>query len=184
LPCIEADIPVVPVTGANAGLTALIASGICSHKPFYFYGFLPRKKKDTKWVGKSLNCRSETLILYESPAQVKRSVKKLLTVFGPDGRWFVVARLTKRYEEFIRGTIEEDVSGPRFRNQGEFCLIIERNSEGSLMRTRYFVEKFIGNRTRKSLMEEKENYAVRKPLKLVAKSEERVKQRKFICYFS
>ncbi|MEG0289250.1 MAG: 16S rRNA (cytidine(1402)-2'-O)-methyltransferase [Carnobacterium sp.] len=131
--CIEAGIPVVPLPGANAGLTALIASGIAP-QPFYFYGFLPRKKKEQLQELEELNHRPETLILYESPHRLKEVLKNMVTVFGAERRIVCCRELTKRYEEFIRGTIAEALEWATTSEvRGEFCLIIEGNSEASLI---------------------------------------------------
>ncbi|ALV22513.1 16S rRNA (cytidine(1402)-2'-O)-methyltransferase [Carnobacterium antarcticum] len=131
--CIEAGIPVVPLPGANAGLTALIASGIAP-QPFYFYGFLPRKKKEQLQELEELNHRPETLILYESPHRLKEVLKNMVTVFGAERRIVCCRELTKRYEEFIRGTIAEALEWANTSEvRGEFCLIIEGNSEASLI---------------------------------------------------
>lgn len=131
--CIEAGIPVVPLPGANAGLTALIASGIAP-QPFYFYGFLPRKKKEQIQELKELNQRPETLILYESPHRLKEVLKNMVSVFGEERRIVCCRELTKRYEEFIRGTIAEALEWATTSEvRGEFCLIIEGNSAASLI---------------------------------------------------
>ncbi|WP_407371558.1 16S rRNA (cytidine(1402)-2'-O)-methyltransferase [Carnobacterium sp.] len=131
--CIQAGISVIPLPGANAGLTALIASGI-SPQPFYFFGFLPRKKKDQLVALEELNHRPETIILYESPHRLKEVLKNMSTVFGMNRRIVCCRELTKRYEEFIRGTIEEAIEWSMTNEiRGEFCLIIEGNSEGTLL---------------------------------------------------
>ncbi|WP_407391566.1 16S rRNA (cytidine(1402)-2'-O)-methyltransferase [Carnobacterium jeotgali] len=131
--CIQAGIPVIPLPGANAGLTALIASGI-SPQPFYFFGFLPRKKKDQLIALEELNHRPETIILYESPHRLKEVLKNMSTVFGMERRIVCCRELTKRYEEFIRGTIEEAIDWSMTNEiRGEFCLIVEGNSLGSLL---------------------------------------------------
>lgn len=131
--CIEAGIPVVPLPGANAGLTALIASGIAP-QPFYFYGFLPRKKKEQIQELKELNQRPETLILYESPHRLKEVLKNMVSVFGEERRIVCCRELTKRYEEFIRGTIAEALEWATTSEvRGEFCLIIEGNNAASLI---------------------------------------------------
>lgn len=131
--CIQAGFPVIPLPGANAGLTALIASGI-SPQPFYFFGFLPRKKKDQLDALEELNHRPETIILYESPHRLKEVLKNMSTVFGMNRRIVCCRELTKRYEEFIRGTIEEAIEWSMTNEiRGEFCLIIEGNSVGTLL---------------------------------------------------
>ncbi|MFL2100465.1 16S rRNA (cytidine(1402)-2'-O)-methyltransferase [Desemzia sp. FAM 23991] len=130
--CIEAGISVVPLPGANAALTALIASGL-SPQPFYFYGFLPRKKKDQVEALEELNLRPETFILYESPHRLKEVLKNMSTVLGETRKIVLCRELTKRYEEFIRGTIEEVQEWAQNTEiRGEFCVIVEGNSESSL----------------------------------------------------
>ena len=128
--CIKENIPVVPLPGASAGLTALIASGL-SPQPFYFYGFLPRKKKEQLIILEEMNQRSESIILYESPHRLKEVVKNLATVLGKQRKIVLCRELTKRYEEFLRGTLEE--AEEWIKNsvvRGEFCLILEGNEEG------------------------------------------------------
>lgn len=130
--CIAADIPVVPLPGANAGITALIASGL-NPQPFYFYGFLPRKKKDQVAALEELNQRPETIILYESPHRLKEVLKNIQTVLGETRKVVLCRELTKRFEEFIRGTATEALDWAQNTEiRGEFCLIVEGNSEGSL----------------------------------------------------
>ena len=68
---IEEDFAVVPIPGANAALTALIASGL-TPQPFYFFGFLNRNKKERKKQLNKLKNRKETLIFYEAPHRLKK----------------------------------------------------------------------------------------------------------------
>lgn len=125
---IEEKLTVVPLPGANAALTALIASGL-STQPFYFYGFLPRQKKDKK---KELDVLSEimaTIILYESPHRLKETLQQIFEVFG-DRKISICRELTKRYEEFVRGTVSEVLQWASTDEvRGEFCLIIEGSHE-------------------------------------------------------
>lgn len=123
---IAAGISVIPLPGANAALTALIASGI-NPQPFYFYGFLARGKKDKKAELASLQKQSGALILYEAPHRLKETLKLLLEMMG--NRQIVLCReLTKKYEEFLRGTIEEAIRWAESTElRGEFCLIMEGN---------------------------------------------------------
>lgn len=121
-------ISVVPLPGPNAALTALIASGI-SPQPFTFYGFLSRKKSDLKEELEGLKDKTETLIFYESPYRLKKMLKELVDIFG-DNRQVVLAReVTKRYEEFIRGTAKEVSNWANESDlRGEFVVIVDGNS--------------------------------------------------------
>ncbi len=128
---IEEDFAVVPVPGANAALTALIASGI-SPQPFYFFGFLNRHKKDRRVQLEKLAKREETIIFYEAPHRLKDTLKDLELVLG--NRKIVLAReLTKKFEEFLRGTITEALTWANENEiRGEFCIIIEGNLLGDI----------------------------------------------------
>lgn len=125
--CVQAQVPVVPLPGANAGLTALIASGLVP-QPFYFYGFLPRKKHEQKAALAALAQRQETVILYESPFRVAKTLTALATVCEPDRQIVACRELTKRYEEFARGTLAEMVTWSQDHQlKGEFVLLLSGN---------------------------------------------------------
>lgn len=123
------NIPVVPLPGANAALTALIASGI-SPQPFTFYGFLSRKKSELSEELEALKDKTETLIFYESPYRVLQLLKTLVIVFGEKRRVVLAREVTKRYEEFIRGTAKEVSEwADETELRGEFVVIVEGNAE-------------------------------------------------------
>ena len=125
---IEAGITVTPVPGANAGLSALIASGLDTTE-FHFIGFLSKQKKNRLETLARIKPIQGTLIFYESPHRLKDTLGELLTALG--NRNIAAAReLTKKFEEFRRGTIEELIAyykeeAPR----GEFTLIVDGASE-------------------------------------------------------
>lgn len=122
------QLTVVPLPGANAAMTAIIASGLPT-QPFYFYGFLPRQKKDKKRELETLAKVTSTVILYESPHRLKETLQHLLEFFG-DRRVSLCRELTKRYEEFIRGTLSEVLEWASTDEvRGEFCMIVEGNQE-------------------------------------------------------
>lgn len=126
--CIEQQIPVVPLPGANAAVTGLIASGLPTDH-FLFYGFLPRGKKDKQSALESLGRLPFTLIFYESPFRVKETLQAMADVFG-DRRMALSRELTKRFESFIRGTIcEVSRHLEKAAIKGECCLIIEGAKE-------------------------------------------------------
>lgn len=122
------QIAVVPLPGANAALTSLIASGIQT-QPFYFYGFLSRQKKDRKKELELLKNQQATMIFYESPHRLKETLQQIEEILG--NRQMTICReLTKKFEEFIRGTTSELVEWANHGEvRGEFCLIIEGNKE-------------------------------------------------------
>lgn len=127
LACLKEELPVIPLPGANAALTALIASGL-TPQPFYFYGFLPRQNKERREALTELKNRRETWILYESPHRLKETLKALAKNIGEFRKITLCRELTKRYEEFLRGTIAEALSWAENENvRGEFCLIVEGN---------------------------------------------------------
>lgn len=125
---LEEQLTVVPLPGANAALTALIASGL-PPQPFYFYGFLQRQKKERKKELEILRKQTATLILYESPHRLKETLQAIYEVLG-DRRIVLCRELTKRYEEFIRGTVVEAIQwAEKEEVRGEFCLILDGSTE-------------------------------------------------------
>ena len=126
--CIEKDIPVVSLPGATAGMTALIASGLLP-QPFFFYGFLQRKRSVQKKELDELKGQSATLIFYESPHRIKETLKNISEVFG--NREVVICReLTKLYEEYLRGTTEELIEYLSDHSlKGECCLLVSGATE-------------------------------------------------------
>lgn len=123
---IEEDFAVVPIPGANAAITALIASGLIP-QPFFFYGFLSRQKKERKEALEKLSKRQETILFYEAPHRLKDTLKDMQTILG--NRRIVLAReLTKKFEEFLRGTIDEALEWAiESEIRGEFCIVLEGN---------------------------------------------------------
>lgn len=113
---------VVPVSGANAGLNALVASGLDTHR-FTFIGFLPVKRNDRIQELESLKEREETLVFYESPHRIHQTLEHIYQVFG--NRAICIAReLTKQHEEFIRGDILT-VINELDEIKGECVIVVE-----------------------------------------------------------
>ncbi|MDT2816067.1 16S rRNA (cytidine(1402)-2'-O)-methyltransferase [Vagococcus carniphilus] len=125
LKAIENDIDVISLPGASAGITALIATGI-TPQPFLFYGFLPRKTNEQKQSLKKIKELESALIFYESPHRIVKTLKIMSEVFGGSRKVVLCRELTKLFEEYTRGTIEELISF--FEDtpiKGECCLIVE-----------------------------------------------------------
>src|SRR5690625_3198846 len=102
---IEADQSVVVLPGANAALCALVGSGLTTTE-FLFYGFLPRKKKEKEAELQRLQSLEATLLFYESPHRLKATLIALHDQLG-DRPVAIGRELTKRFEEYIRGTASE-----------------------------------------------------------------------------
>src|SRR5690606_32155991 len=111
---------VVPLPGANAALTSLIASGLGT-QPFYFYGFLDRNKKMKRKQLESIVHIQATLLFYEAPHRLKETLKIMREILG--NRKVTVSReLTKKFEEFIRGDLDEILTWSEEDTvRGEFC---------------------------------------------------------------
>lgn len=128
--CAEQEYPVVVLPGANAALCALVGSGL-PNKEFLFYGFLPRKPKDKEAELARLGRLQATIIFYESPYRIKETLKSIQKQLG--NRNIAIAReLTKRFEEYVRGTADEVVAWANEKEpKGEFCIVVEGSSEES-----------------------------------------------------
>ena len=121
---IENDIPVVPVPGPCAIISALIASGISANS-FSFFGFLPVSKKEKFEKLEAIKNYETTLVFYEAPHKLTATLEAMLEVLGD--RSIVLCReLTKVHEEFIRGKLS-DVISKLSEPKGEFVLIVEGN---------------------------------------------------------
>lgn len=123
---IKNNIEIIPVPGACALITGLIASGIDT-KGFLFIGFLPVNKKEKKEKLEEIKNIKKTLILYEAPHKLETTLNTLKEVLGD--RYIVLAReLTKIHEEYIRGNISEIIKN-HTEPKGEYVIIIEGAKE-------------------------------------------------------
>lgn len=120
---IESGISVVPIPGVSAAITALSASGLPTDA-FVFEGFLP-VKKGRKTRLEFLKDETRTIIFYESPYRISRTLTDLKEVVGE--REVVLAReLTKKFEEFLRGNLSEVIEQLNKKKiLGEFVVVIE-----------------------------------------------------------
>lgn len=120
---IKEDIQVIPIPGPSALTTALVASGL-NTDAFYYCGFIPVKSGSRKKYFESLENIKDTLIFYEAPHRLVDSLKDMLVIFGD--RTICVAReLTKKFEEFYRGSISEVISYYESKGvKGEITLLI------------------------------------------------------------
>ncbi|MGY4691900.1 16S rRNA (cytidine(1402)-2'-O)-methyltransferase [Salibacterium sp. K-3] len=134
---VEKDIAVISLPGANAAVTALTASGL-GGGAFYFYGFLPRKKKDRRDKLEKLASVDVPIIFYESPHRLKEMVSHLEECWG--SREAVLAReMTKQYEEILRGSLPELAEYLRLHAvKGECCVIVDGADEVDVFRNTWW----------------------------------------------
>ncbi len=127
----EKNIPVVPVPSCNAAITGLSASGLPTDA-FLFCGFPPKKAVKLEKFLTKMESQSATLIFYESPKRIKTLVSSSLNALG-DREACLSRELTKRYEEFIRGSLSQILSILEARDQvkGECVLFIQGNDSES-----------------------------------------------------
>lgn len=120
---VAAGITAVPLPGANAALSALVCSGLDTTL-FSFIGFLPKSKKKRRELIASFVGSPYTMVFYESPHRIKITLTELQSAFGD--RPAVAAReLTKKFEEFIRGTLSSlELHFSEHAPRGEFTLIV------------------------------------------------------------
>lgn len=119
---VEKNYNVVSIPGASALLAALITSGLAT-QPFTFLGFLPRKIGEIKTVLSQYKERTETLIIYESPNRIDKTLDYILDVLG-DRRLSIARELTKKFETYYRGICSQ-INKETLDRRGEYVIIIE-----------------------------------------------------------
>lgn len=121
--CVERGIEVETLPGATALIPALVQSGLPTDR-FCFEGFLPHKKGRARRLG-DLAREERTMVFYESPYRVRKTLEQLAGVFGPTREVSVSRELTKKFEQTVRGTLEE--VGAYFATRepkGEFVIVV------------------------------------------------------------
>ncbi|MDR2645069.1 MAG: 16S rRNA (cytidine(1402)-2'-O)-methyltransferase [Endomicrobium sp.] len=122
---IEKGIKIEVLPGASAVITALVGSGLPTND-FVFCGFLKRKAgKMKKELSEFINL-GKTIVFYESPHRILKTIEICLEVFGENTKICLAREMTKKFEEFIRGTIKEVLENIKDRNNllGEFVVLI------------------------------------------------------------
>lgn len=123
--CYEAGVEVTSLPGPAACITALTLSGLATRR-FCFEAFLPTDKKERQWVLNELKDETRTIIIYEAPHHLIRTLKELSTVLGEMRRITVCRELTKRYEEAFRTTFADAIAHYEEQDpKGECVIVIE-----------------------------------------------------------
>lgn len=121
--CIRAGIEVQTLPGATAFVPALVSSGLPCDK-FCFEGFLPQKKGRQKRLNE-LKDEKRTIILYESPYRIVKSLQQFIEIFGEERQISVCREISKIHEESIRGTLPEVLAHfTEHEPKGEFVMIL------------------------------------------------------------
>ena len=119
------NLPVISLPGACAAVTALVASGLPTDR-FFFIGFLPRRPaRARKMIAKALATES-TLVIYESPYRVKATLALIRGLVAPATPVVIARELTKVYEEFIRGSVEDVLARLETKEiKGEAVILVQ-----------------------------------------------------------
>ncbi len=122
--CIEEGIEVETLPGATACIPALIQSGFPCDR-FCFEGFLPQKKGRAKHLA-ALATEERTMIFYESPYRIIKSLEQFAEVFGEERKVSITRELSKKFEQTVRGTIAEVITHfTEHEPKGEFVMVVE-----------------------------------------------------------
>jgi 16S rRNA (cytidine1402-2'-O)-methyltransferase len=135
---IAAGVAVIPIPGANAALSALVASGLPMDE-FHFIGFLLEKtgarRSRLEALAAQAGSSPRTLVFYEAPHRILDTLGDLEAVWGPELRVVVARELTKIHEEFLRGTVAQvrrELAG-RDRVRGEIVLLVHAPAQASVL---------------------------------------------------
>ena len=130
---IAEGIPVTPLPGANAALSALICAGL-PLEGFTFVGFLPRKEKKRRELLARIAAYPETLIFYEAPHRLRETLAALAAAFGTERRACAARELTKKFEELRRMTLGDLLAHYREHEpRGEFVLVVAGADESAVV---------------------------------------------------
>ena len=125
---IQRGIPVIPVPGPSALISAVVASGL-ETSSFRFFGFVPAKSGQRRTFLEQLKTATDTLVFYEAPHRIMETLRDLLAALGPDRRVVVARELSKVHEEFLRGSVSEVLEQLKGREiRGEITLVVEGNA--------------------------------------------------------
>lgn len=140
---INNNIEIIPIPGACALINALIPSGL-NTKQFVFYGFLPLNKKNRKNIIQKIKKEDKTVILYEAPHKLLKTLEELLENIGD--KYCVIAKeITKIHEEFTRENISEIVEELKKKEaiKGEYIILLDMNFDDNQIEKNEIFEKTV-----------------------------------------
>jgi 16S rRNA (cytidine1402-2'-O)-methyltransferase len=154
---IRHHIPVVPIPGASAFLSALVASGLPTDS-FRFSGFLPAKRGQRRQVIESIRESARTQVFYEAPHRVTEALEDVVEILGGQRHLVIAREVTKLHEEFLRGPAAEILAALKARGdiKGEITLLIGKmEATEEKASTRVSVRKRISQLTAEEKLDEK-----------------------------
>ena len=130
--CYEAGIPVTSLPGAAARITALTLSGLSTRR-FAFEAFLPTDKKEKAAVLEELKHETRTMILYEAPHRLVRTLEELMTALGEERKVTICRELTKKHETAFQTILREALDYYRHNDpKGECVIVLEGKSRAQI----------------------------------------------------
>ncbi len=160
---VKQGIPVIPIPGASAVVTALAASGLPTNS-FWFGGFLPRKAKEQSAILSQLTEINGTLVFYEAPHRLQATLNNIQAILG-DRETVIARELTKIHEEFIRGRLSEIIAHVEDSSlKGEFTILIAGKTEEENRQNSTNL-----NNSKNGTIENEEELSLRQKLKKIAK---------------
>jgi 16S rRNA (cytidine1402-2'-O)-methyltransferase len=153
---IKKGVPVVPIPGPAAFVSALIASGLPLDS-FAFGGFLPPKSGARRRVLEQIKGSLQTQIFYEAPHRIRETVADVVATLGPDRAVVIARELTKVHEEFLRGTVAEVLATVNSRGdiKGEIVLLIGPAAEGETLPAATSIPDRVAQLIREEKLDEK-----------------------------
>lgn len=123
----KAGYAVIPVPGPSAVIAALSVAGLPTHN-FYFVGFLPSKNQARLQALTNLSQHTATLVFYEAPHRILASLASMQEVFGADRAAFIAREITKKFETYLSGSLQElieQITSDLQQQKGEFVVVVE-----------------------------------------------------------
>jgi 16S rRNA (cytidine1402-2'-O)-methyltransferase len=153
---IERGIPVVPIPGAAAFISALVASGLPVDS-FTFRGFLPAKAGARRRQLEAIRDSPQTEIFYEAPHRLRETMTEVVEVLGPTRRIVIARELTKVHEEFLRGTADKVLEKLQSHGEvkGEITLLVSPASSGEFIAPAQSVRERVEQIMREEKLDEK-----------------------------
>ena len=142
--CIRQSINYTLIPGPSSVTNAIVMSGLPTDK-FSFFGFMPKKKSEQKVLFENLTNDTKTLIFFDSPKRIQKTISNLIEFIGFDRRIAICREMTKLHEEIIRGSLKDVIDNIKTNKillRGEIVLVIEGSKKNQID---YFINSKIKN---------------------------------------